>query len=342
MGGSPDEVMGMPPDIAAKVVGNPSIYPNLSGILNSKQTKVPPRRPLDYLIAAASPLIAGFAQMAMSRRRSDRKANFFSGLAGGGLDVLENEVSRPERMQQAQRQQDIENILLQRKVRGTPLPGVIPGTETGVYQYPGTGETLPGIAPEPKTQPSIETRIRKDAQGNEIQEEYDRKKKVWVPSTRETTQPDASGNPTTMRVPFVSPKQKPAPKRELKVGKDEQYTWVSDDPNVKPQGTGLYRPESDKPTREGDINRAEKHQVNQWAVKALADAHTRLGPKAKPEEYVNEAVETFRKASGTSDKLAEKSSEVATAIRAVGRSVKSEDELAQLVQALLNPQTPQK
>lgn len=340
--GIPNEVMGMPPEIAAKVVGNPASYPNLAAILGGKQTKVPPRRPLDYLIAAASPLISGFAQMAMSRRRQDRKANFFSGLAQGGLGVLQNEATRTQRMQQAQREKDIQDILLQKTVRGNPIAGVDPDGKP-VYVYGGTGETLPGIAPEPKTPPNVETRERKDANGNTILEQFDRKRGVWIPAVREETAQDATGKTITSRVPFVTPKQKPQPKRELKVGSDvqggkkndEEYYWVSDDPNQKPQPTGLFRAASDRPTREGDINRAERNQINQWAVKALADSHQRLGPGKKPEEYVNDAVETFRQAAGTSKDLASKASEVTNAIRTTGRSVKSGDELAQLVQALL-------
>lgn len=337
-----NEVMGMPPDVAAKVTGNPGMYPNLAAILGGKQTKVPPRKPLDYLIAAASPLANAFASMMMTHRRSDRKGAFFSGLASGGINTLANEASRPERMRQAQREKDIQDILLQQKLRGTPTSGVDPNTGKPKFQYQ-TGETVQGIVPEPKAPHPVETRNVKDAQGNEIQQEYDPVKKTWVTSTREVTAPDTTGKQVTQRVPFMTPKQKPAAKRELKVGSDvpggkkndEQYYWVSDQPNEKPQPSGLFRAASDRPTREGDINRAEKHQVNQWAVKALADSHKRLGPKAKPEEYANAAVETFRQAAGTSPELASKASEVATAIHTLGRNIKSGDELAEMIKTFL-------
>jgi len=150
------------------------------------------------------------------------------------------------------------------------------------------------------------------------------------------------------RAERTAERSKRQPLRELRVGSDvqgtkkgtgdDQYYWVEQ--GKKPVPSGLYRSTSDKPTREGDINRAEKHQVNQWAVKALADSHTRLGPGKKPEEYANDAVETFRKASGTSKDLAAKSSEVSTAIRNIGRNVKTSDELAQLIQALVGEKAP--
>jgi len=343
--GSLNEIFGMPPDVAAKVTGNPAQYPNLAAVLGQKQTKVTPRKPLDYLIAAASPLISGLAQMAMSHRRSDRKMNFFSGLAGGGLNSLVNEAERGDRMKAADRQRQIEDILLQKTVRGTPISGVDPGTGQPVYKYPGTGETVPGIGPQPRAPRAIETREVTDAQGNKIQQEYDPVKGVWKTSQMEAPS-ETPGQ--TKRVPFMSPKQAEKPLRELRVGSDvqgtkkgtadDQYYWVEQ--GKKPVASGLYRSLSDRPTREGDLNRAEKQQVNQWAVKALADSHTRLGPGKKPEEYVNDAVETFRKASGTSKDLASQAGPVSTVIRNVGRNVKSGDELAQLIQALVGEKAP--
>jgi hypothetical protein len=336
----------LPPAVAAKVAANPTLYPNLAAVLGQKQTKVTPRKPLDYLIAAAHPFVAAAANMMMGNR-SDRKMNFFTGLASGGLDTLAHEAGRTDRMKTADRLRQIEDILLQKTVRGAPISGVEPGTTTGVYKYPGTGETVPGIAPRPPNVPvhPKETREFTDKDGNKVQLEFDQAKQAWVPSMQESGQLDASGKP--MRVPIVSPKQAEKPLRELRVGSDiagakkgsadDQYYWVEQ--GKKPVPSGLYRSVSDRPTREGDINRAEKHQVNKWAVKALADAHQRLGPKAKPEEYTNEAVETFRKAAGTSPELAQKSSDVATAIHTLGRNIKSGDELAQLVQALMGDQT---
>src|SRR5204862_647072 len=100
----------------------------------------------------------------------------------------------------------------------------------------------------------------------------------------------------------------------------------------EPTPFNMFRPRTDHLARVEDIKRADEQQVNQWAIKALADSHQRLGPGKKPEEYANDAVETFRQASGTSKDLASKSSKVATAIRNVGRNVKSGDELAQLIQ----------
>jgi hypothetical protein len=341
---APANLAGMlPPSIVAKVKADPTTYENLHRVMGGDQTKVPPRKPIDYLIAAASPMVAGLAQMMMSNRRSDRKGNFFAGLAGGGLQSLVSEAGRGDRVRSAQREKDIADLLLQQKVRGTPLEGQDPTTGKGVAVFPGTGEVIPGVSPVPKNAPAIETRTRKDEQGNEIQEEYDRSKQTWVPSMREETTKDASGKLTTTRVPFKTPKQPDKPQREFRAGsdipgakkgtEDDQYYFV--EPGKAPVASGLYRSASDRPTREGDINREEKHQVNQWAVKALAASHEKLGPKAKPEEYANDAVETFRKAAGTSPELAKKASEVATAIHTLGRNIRSGDELAELVKTFL-------
>lgn len=343
--GSLNEIFGMPPEVAAKVTANPTQYPNLAAVLGQKQTKVTPRKPLDYLLAAASPVIAGLANMGMAHRRSDRKMAFFSGLASGGLQSIENEASRPDRMKAADRQRQIEDILLQKTVRGTPISGVDPSTGQPVYKYPGTGESVPGIGPQPRAPRPVETREVTDKDGNKTLEQLDPTTGTWKAAQMEV--PDTGKPGSTKRVPFTSPKQAEKPLRELRVGSDvagakkgtetDQYYWVEQGKDPVP--SGLYRSLSDRPTREGDINRAEKHQANQWAVKALADAHNRLGPGKKPEDYANAATETFRQAAGTNKDLASKSSEVSTAIRNIGRSVKSEDELAQLVTALLGDQT---
>jgi hypothetical protein len=243
-------------------------------------------------------------------------------------------------MQQAQHERDIENILLQHTLRGKPEPGINTDSGKPEYRY-GTGETMGNFGPVPHATPvhPKETRERVDEQGNKIQEEFDQTKQVWVPSMREETATDASGKRTTRRVPFVSPKQKPAPKVEFrygttepggKKGSDEDQLYKIEEGKT-PVPLGIYRPLSEKPTREADINRAEKHQVNQWAVKALADSHRRLGPGKKPEDYVNDATETFRKAAGSSKELAAKSSEVNSAIRTVGRNLKSPQDLAAIL-----------
>lgn len=334
----------LPPAVAAKVAANPGMYPNLAAILGQKQTKVNPLKPLDYLIAAAHPIVSGLANM-MAGRRSDRKMNFLTALGGGALGSVENIASHPERMKAAQHERDIQNILLQHTLRGKPEPGI--NTDTGKPEYRfNTGENMGNFGPVPHPTPvhPKETRTRKDAQGNEIQEEFDQTKQTWVPSMREETTTDASGKTTTQRVPFVSPKQAEKPMRELRVGsdiagakkgtEDDQYYWLEQ--GKQPVASGLYRSMSDRPTREGDINRAEKHQVNQWAVKALADAHARAKPDAKPEEIVNDATETFRKAAGTSKALASKSSEVSSAIRDIGKNVRSQDEFAAILAAALS------
>jgi len=340
----------LPPTVAAKVAANPAAYPNLAAVLGQKQTKVTPRKPLDYLIAAAHPIVAAAAHMMMGRR-SDRKANFFTGLASGGLDTLANEAGRGDRIKEANRQRQIEDILLQKTVRGAPISGVEPGTTTGVYKYPGTGETVPGIAPRPPNVPvhPKETREFTDKDGNKVQLEYDQAKQTWVPSMQESGQLDASGKP--MRIPIVSPKQPDKPKVEFVYGSTLPDAKKGTDPDElfrveegkTPVGLGVYRRASEKVGLEGDRARAETKQVNQWAVKALADAHARAKPDATPEDIVDDATETFRKAAGTSKALAEKAPQVANAIRAMGRSVKSRDAATQaLIDEILKQEKPKK
>ncbi len=325
---------GLPPAIAAKVAANPQMYPAMAAILGRQQSKVTPRKPLDYLIAAASPLVAGLAQMMMSHRRSDRAGNFFAGLAGGGLNSVINEAGRGDRIKEANRQRMIEDILLQKKLRGTPVGGV--DTETGAPKFEfETGETLPGIGKMPPAgSQAVPKSEYTDAEGNKHQLQLDRPSKTWVPSQMQTT--DASGKKQMM--PIVSPKQKLPPIRKIITGSklpnkrkgsdaDKMFLYTE---GQEPVWTGLY----DTSAAHGGRAQAEKEQANQYAIKALQAAHDELGKDGKkhnPEEYANLATELFRQASGTSKQLAGIASPVSTAIRNVGKSVKSEDELKQLL-----------
>lgn len=347
------------------------------GVLNQPYP-VKKRTPLDYLMMAASPVVSGLVQSLLAQRHRGRA--FAAGALQTGFGEAASELERPERIKALQHQRDIENILLQKNVRGTPIQGVDKSGQ-GVTMYPGTQEVIPGIGPQPRVARVPKIVTQRDATGNETPyevndkgeatpitvqqgntrvpmvsqakpekvetrettnedgtktlQEYDPKKKVWKAATQETT--DAQGN--TVQKPVISQRE---PMRELRVGSelpgkkkgtvDDQFYWVEQ--GKPPVASGLYRSASDRPTREGDINRSEKKQVNQWAIKTLQDSKARLTRDPKkpptPEEIVNDAVKTFQEASGSSKVLAGKASEVSTAIRTIGRSVKSNDELEKI------------
>lgn len=153
----------------------------------------PKRSALDYLLMAGLPLAQGFIA-SKSGRRIDAGRNFAAGLVSGGANVAANEAQRPEKIQEAQRQQAIDRLLLGAKLQGAlnkpetsvhPIDVMMNGKPTTIDAI--SGKVLGTAVPKEKTQPAPKTLTQTLPDG----------------STQEY-QVDESGNATPITIPQPS------------------------------------------------------------------------------------------------------------------------------------------
>ena len=340
----------LPPGVIKEVLANPGLYKNLNSVLNQTQSKVPKMRPLDYLIAAGTPIASALLQMMTSRKRSDRAGNFAAGLASGGLQSLIGIAGRPAAAAQAQRQADIENMLLLHTLRGKPQASIDSATGKPTWAFE-TGETMgtAGPVPRPGARGTVETKEVTDESGDTHQIERDPTQKDWQPSMMDEPTPATSFNKqgidmpaSTLRVPVVSKKQPKEPKTEVGWGSTDPNAEKGDteemmlaQPGKKPVHLGIFRPTAGRTESKAE---AEKRQVSHLAVLALQDAHARAKPNAKPEDIVNDATEDFRKKSNQSPVLADRANAVSSAIRNIGRNVTDKNQLGEILEKLTEGQ----
>lgn len=296
----------------------------LDQILNgSKQQATPKRRPLDYLVMAASPVVAGLTQAMLARRRQKGKA-FAAGALGQGFNVLANEADRPRREAAARKQALLDQIVIADKIssikdrqRGRPVAGEDEKGESGFFYE--SGERVPGVRP-PKKETSARApifRSRTTAEGDEEQLRLDEKTGVFKPDEIERESPvpniltgaPLKAPPIKTRVPFVS---KAKPKKEEALSDFEaafqrQHGRLPNADELADSKRGAEK-ESESDKRRGFMS----------TVQAVADRAVQRASKksyADPEDKTNAALDELDALVKAEPKLREFAEEAADAIR---------------------------
>ncbi len=321
----------------------------ISAILGPQQA--PKRRPLDYLVMAASPLVAGLTQSLLARRRDSGRA-FAAGALGQGFNVLAGEAARPRRQAEENRRRIIEQIILaerlqkiRREGRGAPISGETPEGQPA-FVYPGTGEIVPGVRPRAEKPAAPTTRERTLPGGEIATEVWNPEKRVFEPAESEIQRrvpimggqplvdlfPGQGGATERLRVPFVSRPKPEKAVRQLRQGKEGKFYWVS--PGQQPVYSGLEGRAPEGGAKESEIKRRERQVVNEKAMGFLDEAFGQLGEKKQPHEYTNRALDLFNQAARKQPALRKYAKELTGTIRAVGSRARSADEVAALMQAI--------
>ena len=263
--------------------------------------KQPGSSKLEKLMMFLLPAGSGFIASQFGRRR-DRMRNFIAGVAGGGLNVLQDVATRKTRQQAAQKLAIAEAIKEKRAAEAHTADISYKTAQTEHLRKPTVEK------------PKYELKERKLSDGSTVVERVNVDTGEAIPVTTEEAASPAPplvgvgpGTPVTRRVPFGSA---PAPAKPENLSDFEQMfqRQFGRLPTLKDkteyelageEGKAKIRKKYEKPSA-GEERKQEQGEVRQFTDRAAARARKKVQDfdKLEPEEQINAIQDAAREMAG--------------------------------------------